>query len=243
MNKVLAMVMAAAVAALPACSRASGEPAGPAVQRSFAVGGFERIAVSGPYRVEVRTGGAPGARAEGPQEALERLVVEVRGDELRIHPRKESWMGFGSGASRHGEVRLTVTVPRLSAARIAGSGDMSIDRVEGERFEGAVAGSGNLDLGAIEVGELKLAVAGSGDVRAGRGRARTIEFKIAGSGDVDAAAVASETASVSIAGSGNLRAQASRAAEVKIAGSGDVELSGGARCSVSKAGSGNVRCS
>jgi hypothetical protein len=244
MHRALAIAVFAAAAASSGCAQASGESPGPPVQRSFAVGAFERIEVAGPYDVEVRTGAAPSVRADGPENAVERMVVEVRGNELRIHPRKEKRWGlnFGSGWNKHGKVRLVVTVPRLSGAQIAGSGDMRIDRVQGERFEGGIAGSGNLDLGTVEVVNLKLEIAGSGEVRAGRGRARNAEYEIAGSGDVDARGVATETTAVSIAGSGNVRGHATRTAEVEIAGSGDVELSGGARCSVSKAGSGNVRC-
>jgi hypothetical protein len=243
MHKALAIAVVGA-AAFAGCAQASGESGGPTGQRSFAVAGFERIEVAGPYDVEVRTGSAPSVQAQGAEEALERMVVEVRGDELRIHPRREKRWGinFGSGWNKHGKVRLTVTVPRLTGAQIAGSGNMRIDRIQGERFDGGIAGSGNLNLGAVEVGDLKLDIAGSGEVRAGPGRARRAEFDIAGSGDVDAGGIVTETTAVSIAGSGNVRAHATRTADVEIAGSGDVELSGGARCNVSKAGSGKVRC-
>jgi hypothetical protein len=244
MHRALAIAVVGAAASFSGCAQASGETSGPAVQRSFAVSGFERIEVAGPYDVEVRTGGAPGVQAHGSEDAIERMVVEVRGDSLKVHPRREKrWgMSFGSGWNRHGKVRVTVTVPRLRGAEIAGSGDMSIDRVQGDRFEGGIAGSGSLEIGAMEVGDLKLEIAGSGEVRAGRGRARHAKYEIAGSGDVDARAIATETTAVSIAGSGNVRAHATQTADVDIAGSGDVELSGGAKCSVSKAGSGNVRC-
>lgn len=244
MIKAAAIALLGAAAAVSGCAQARGEPGGPAVQRSFAVGGFERIEVAGPYEVEVRTGAAPGVFAHGPEAAVEHMVVEVRGDRLEIHPRKQKRFGipFGPGRSRHGKVRLTVTVPQLRSAQIAGSGDMTIDTVRGERFEGGIAGSGSLGLGIVEVGDLKLEIAGSGEVRAGRGRARSAVYEIAGSGDVDAAQVATEPTAVSIAGSGNVRGHATGTAEIEIAGSGDVEMSGGARCSVSKAGSGKVRC-
>jgi hypothetical protein len=244
MNKTLVAVLGAA-ASVSACAQASGEASGARVQRSFAVGGFERIEVAGPYVVEVRTGSAPSVQASGPERAIERLVVEVRGDRLTIHPRKQNrWgMNFGGSNWNGDKVRLTVTAPRLREAEIAGSGDMTIDRVQGESFAGGIAGSGNLSVGAVEVGELKLEIAGSGAATARSGRARNVEYEIAGSGDIDAAGIASETAAVSIAGSGNVRGQATRTADVEIAGSGDVELKGGARCTVSKAGSGEVRCS
>src|SRR3712207_5412294 len=94
MGKLMAAAVIAAAAALAACGTSHAESGGPTVSRSFAVQGFERIEVAGPYDVEVRTGAAPSVQATGPERALERLVVEVRGDRLVIHPRKERKM-FG----------------------------------------------------------------------------------------------------------------------------------------------------
>jgi len=232
-----------AAAALAACGQSRAEDGGATVQRAYPVGSFERIEVAGPYEVRVRTGGSPSVSASGPEKLMERLVVEVKGDRLLIHPRKERG-GFFNWGSRHGgKATIEVSAPALREATIAGSGGISVDKVSGATFDGTVAGSGDLSLDSIEVQSLKLAIAGSGDVRARSGQARTADYSIAGSGDIDARGVRSETADVSIAGSGSINGQATGTADVSIMGSGNVELTGGARCSVSKAGSGNVRCS
>ena len=55
----------------------------------------------------------------------------------------------------------------MRGAELAGSGDIRIDRVAGDSFDGAIAGSGNLKVDHIEVGKLKLAIAGSGNATAG----------------------------------------------------------------------------
>lgn len=242
MGKLMAAAAIAAAAAVGACGTSNAQSGGPTVSRNFPVQGFERIEVAGPYDVEVRTGVAPSVQATGPERELERLVVEVRGDRLSIHPRKER-RTFGFGWSKHEPVSLRVTVPNLRGAEIAGSGDIRINQVRGDQFEGHIAGSGDLSVDQLEVGRLMLGIAGSGVAQAREGRAREVRYEIAGSGDIDARGVASEQASVSIAGSGNVRAHATGTAKVEIAGSGDVEMSGGARCSVSKHGSGEVRCS
>lgn len=239
MHKSVVLGMVAA-GALGACNTSRGEDAGPSVQRGFQVGAFDRIEVSGPYEVEVRTGGQPSVRADGAQRDVERMVVEVRDGKLHIEPRKR---GMSFGWSRHNKVRVAVTVPGLRGAEIAGSGGIAIDRVAGESFEGGVAGSGGLRLAQVDVRQLKMAIAGSGEIQAGAGRAATAEYEIAGSGDIQAGGIVAETAGVSIAGSGNVQANATRTASVDIAGSGDVNVTGGAKCTVSKAGSGNVNCS
>lgn len=231
---------AAIVLAAAGCNAARGEESGPLVSRSFAVGAFDQIEVAGPYEVEVATGSGPSVRASGSERAIERMVVEVEGGTLKIHPRKRK--GFNIGWSKDRKVVLQVTVPSLRGAEVAGSGDISIDKVSGEHFEGGIAGSGGLSLGQVQVNSLSFGIAGSGGASLGKGKARRVEYEIAGSGDIDGGGLAAEQASVSIAGSGRIVANASGTADVDIAGSGDVRVMGGAKCNVSKAGSGDVRC-
>lgn len=222
------------------CNAARGEETAPSVSRNFDVGAFDQIKVAGPYEVEVATGSGPSVRATGTERAMERLVVEVEGSTLKIHPKNRK--GFSIGWSKDRKVALQVTVPALRGAEVAGSGDISIDKVSGEHFKGGIAGSGGLRLGQVAVNSLSLGIAGSGGAKLGQGKAKRVEYEIAGSGDIDGGGLAAEQASVSIAGSGKVVANASGTADVDIAGSGDVRVMGGAKCNVSKAGSGDVRC-
>jgi len=230
-----------AVAAVSgACAQTRHESGGPTVQRDYQVGAFEQIEVAGHYDVDVRTGSAASVHATGPQKDIEQLVVEVKGNRLLIHARKNR--GFHMGWSNSGEpTRIAVTVPKLSAASIAGSGGIKVDRVASETFKGDIAGSGDLSVGAIEANLVEFSIAGSGNISA-TGRAKTAQYNIAGSGDIAADGLVSENAAVSIAGSGNVTANATATASVSSVGSGDVALSGGAKCNVSKHGSGDVRC-
>jgi len=242
MRKAIAAAVIVLSAATSACGRAHGEDGGPAVSRNYQVGSFDQIEVAGPYNVQVRTGPNPSVSAQGSQKMIEHMVVEVRDGKLEIHPeRQKGW--FHTGWNFHGKVDLTVTVPQLRGASIAGSGDIKVDQVKGDTFNGEIAGSGGLDVATLDVQTLKLAIAGSGGTKVGGGRAQNAKFEIAGSGDIDAKGVQAQTADVSIAGSGNIAANATRTADVSIMGSGDVQLTGGAKCKISKAGSGNVSCS
>jgi hypothetical protein len=242
MRKSIAAAVIAASAATSACGQHRSENGGATVARNYQVGNFQQIEVAGPYDVEVRTGGNASVSASGPEKLLERTTVEVKGDKLVIRPeRQNGW--FHMGWSNRGNAKFTVTVPQLTGATIAGSGDIHIDKVSGNSFEGVVAGSGGLNVGALDVQQLKLAIAGSGGAKAGSGKAQSAKYEIAGSGDVDAGQVATQSVDVSIAGSGNIRAHSSGTAKVSIMGSGDVDISGGAKCSISKAGSGDVHCS
>lgn len=243
MNKPVTLGIVAALAAgLAACNtdRDHSADRGPSVNRTYQVGAFDRIEVAGPYDVTVTTGGGPSVTATGGEKDIDKLVVEVDGTTLKIHSGKRK-MNFGW--SNRGKVRLQVAAPRLSGAAIAGSGNIEVDKVSGDRFEGEVAGSGNLSLAQVQVKQIRMGIAGSGEIRAQSGRAADAEYEIAGSGDIDAQGLIADKAAVSIAGSGNVRANATNSAAVTIAGSGDVEMTGGAKCTVSKHGSGNVRCS
>lgn len=216
-------------------SKAEDRDAGPQVSRAYQVGAFDKIAVSGPYQVNVVTGGQGGISAKGGSNLLDETEVVVEGDTLKIKPKDRhrfSWRG--------GTAVFTVNAAALQGAEIAGSGGIHIDKVAGD-FEGDVAGSGDLKIAYVAGGKVKLAIAGSGDVEAA-GKADSVDLSIAGSGDMRAGGLASRTADVTIAGSGNVEANASESADVSIMGSGDVRIQGGAKCSVSKAGSGNVVC-
>lgn len=241
MRKSIAAAAIAASAAMSGCHHAD-EDGGARISRNYQVGNFQQIEVAGPYDVTVRTGANAGVSAQGSQKLLERTVVVVQDGKLVIHPEETKGFHFMSFGTR-GHADFTVTVPQLNAATIAGSGDIKVDKIQGDRFEGTVAGSGKLNLDAVNVGALKLSIGGSGSAKAGAGKAHQAEYSIAGSGDIEAGSVDTQQAKVSIAGSGNVDAHATGTADVSIMGSGAVEITGGAKCSVSKAGSGSVRCS
>ena len=207
-------------------------------RRDFQVGNFDRIALAGSHDVIVTVGGAPSVRAEGDAKAIERLEIEVEGGKLKIGSRNHVSLGFSRD---RGPVKIHVTVPSLTGAAVAGSGDLKIDKVEGSRFSGAVAGSGDLDIGAMKVEQAEFTVGGSGGIRAA-GTAADSKVSVAGSGDLHLEALEVRRANVSVAGSGGVKARAMETADVSVAGSGDVTLSGPARCNVRKSGSGQVRC-
>ena len=234
-----AATLLAATLPSAACSRDRAEDGGPMVSRNFSVGNFSKIEVGGNFDVDVRTGAKPSVEVRASEALLERLEVEVHGDELTIKSRRKGWFG---GWGSHGKGQIHITVPSLTAATLAGAGEMRIDKVQGDAFEGQIAGSGDLSVGAVQVKQLKLGIAGAGSAQAA-GKAERAEYEIAGSGDVKVGGLDAQDVKVSIAGSGNVNGRATRTARVDIAGSGDVELAGGAKCDVHKAGSGNVRCS
>lgn len=203
--------------------------------RSFAATGFTSVELRGGDDVEVRVGPAFNVSATGDAAALERLLVQVHDGELRVGRRR----GFDSNGV--GKARVLVTMPALVGASVAGSGNLKVDRVEGDRLDASIAGSGALGFGAVSVRSATLSIAGSGDVSA-RGEAGQLAVNIAGSGNVDAPSLVAREAEISIAGSGDVRATVKGRASVNSMGSGDVDLGPDARCEARTLGSGKVRC-
>jgi hypothetical protein len=208
-------------------------------ERTYRVGSFDKVAAAGSNLVVIRVGGPPSVSATGPADVLDRMEVVVERGELQIRPRRElrnrSW-------DQMKPARFTVTAPRLSAASLAGAGEMRVDRVQGEHFAASVAGSGDLDVAEMRVARASFSVAGSGSLSA-RGAAGQAQVSIAGSGNVHTRGVRSRTASISIAGSGSTELTVDEAANVSIIGSGTADIGGRAHCTVTRVGSGRARCS
>lgn len=228
--------------ALAACNidASAQEGTGEMTQRSYQLSGFDAVGSAGSQDVIVTVGGQHSVRAEGDSRVLERLDIRVEDGTLKIGAKKgTNWSELLKGDRP--KTRIFVTMPAIRSAAVAGSGDMRIDKVQGERFEASIAGSGDIDVAQMQVGEAKFSIAGSGDIKAA-GTAQRSSASVAGSGDIDIGGLQARTASVSIAGSGDVSVHASETAEISIVGSGDVEVAGSARCNVSKRGSGEVRC-
>lgn len=239
------LLTAVSCAALAACgdgagiAQANGGQIAAAVQRDYEAGRFDSVASMGPHVVLVTVGGRHSVRAEGAAETLDMMEVVVEDGELQIRPKRDHRRDFSW--REHQRATFHVALPRLTAAKLSGSGEMKVDRVEGERFAAAVAGSGNLDIGSLRVDDAAFNLAGSGDLSA-RGSARRAEVSVAGSGNVHARDVASHTASVRIAGSGDASLTVEDEVTVSIAGSGNADIAGPARCTVARNGDGRTEC-
>ncbi len=229
------MFKATLVAALPLLALASSAQA---AEQRFTVESFDGIRAAGPHNIIVTTGKDQSVRAVGDQDDLDKLEVRVSGSTLRIGQKNSSgW--FGSG--HMDPVTIYVTTHQLSRAQLAGSGDVSVDRMQGGDVALSLSGSGNLSVGAVKATRLDVSLAGSGDVKL-KGTCDSADISIAGSGDVSAPALKCQTMEGKIAGSGNIAADVSKSAKLRVMGSGDITLTGGAKCDITAMGSGRVRC-
>ena len=187
----------------------------------YPIDGFTAVSLALPANVDVRVGPGFSVRATGPARAFNDIRVTRDGSSLQIERR---YRGRSRDENLARGVHFVVTMPRIEAANIGGSGGIKVDRVNGRRFDAAVGGSGSLMLGTVAVDRLSGDIGGSG------------------SGRFAGELLRARGATVSIAGSGGVRAQVEGNANVSIAGSGNADLGPRARCSVSRVGSGRARC-
>ncbi|AQR74465.1 head GIN domain-containing protein [Sphingomonas sp. LM7] len=243
------MLLIVALLPLAAC-QSNAEKQGQAAQasgtgatRSFAATGFTGVALQSSDDIDVKTGQAFSVTAEGDSRVLDLLDISVVDGTLRV-ARKESVAGKDSRDGWFGDdhgARIHVVMPRLTAAAVGGSGDLTVDRGEGD-FTAGVSGSGNLLIADLRANATNLSVAGSGNLKVA-GSAAKLSVAVAGSGDIDARKLTATSADISITGSGDVLGTVKGPASVSIVGSGDAELGGGAKCSVNAVGSGEARCS
>lgn len=209
--------------------------------RSFALADFDQVALRGSDDVNVVVGKSFSVSATGPESALDQLEIVVEDGVLKIGRKSNSSWHIGWSHKGDRDVKITVIMPAIRGAKLAGSGDMAVDSATADAFKVSLAGSGGLKIGNVQAKSIDLNLAGSGDIEIA-GRTGSIDISGAGSGNVMANALEAETADISIAGSGNVSARATGSASVSVMGSGDVVISGTDKCKTSKLGSGSVTC-
>lgn len=204
----------------------------------YQVSGFDEVSTTGPQSVVITLGEEFSVRAEGSPQALSVLEPVVENGRLTIGPKRGVNWGNWSNLD---EATFYITLPRLAGVAVAGSGDVEIDRIEADSFEGSITGSGELSIGTMTVDRAEFDIAGAGNVEVA-GTARDTRVSIGGSGDIDGSGLRSGVAEVSIAGAGDVSLTVENEAKISIMGSGDVDIAGPARCSVTRFGGGEVRC-
>jgi Putative auto-transporter adhesin, head GIN domain len=187
----------AALALLPACfvsserfgdAREHFDGSGRPATVVCAVGDFHAVEVQGRADVVATVGGATHVELTADDNLLERFRIEVRDGTLVVEMKDGSY-------SFEVHPVVTVATPRLDAVRIRGSGDASIEGLEGGAFEAEIQGSGDVRAtGRVE--RLTATVRGSGDLELGGLEARAADVRISGSGDVEVCATGSLDAEI-----------------------------------------------
>ena len=132
-----------------------------AAERTYSVADFERIRVTGPFRVIVIVDRMTTAKASGTTEALDRVRLDVQGRTLFIRLDRSN---FGGADAKGPPAVLTIRAPALREASLAGSGALSLSGMKGLRVALVVEGSGNLTATNVAADRIDVGVVGTGSI-------------------------------------------------------------------------------
>jgi hypothetical protein len=197
---------------------------------------FDGITLAGPDDVVVTPGTAFSVTLDGDRNAARYMNLYVRGGVLHVERREhDGWWGPG------GSMKVRVTMPGLTRVWLAGSGDISVDKVDAKAFAAMLQGSGSIDLKNVTSDSVRLTLQGSGDA-ALSGNTKSLALSLSGSGHVVADKLDARSADIAVTGSGGVRAHAEDTARLMVNGSGFAHVTGTTRCEINRSGSGEADC-
>lgn len=210
-----------------------------AAERHYSVTDFDRVVVEGPYIVRLSVGRSSSATASGSQAALDRVIIDVSGQTLRIRRNRNVW--GGNPGAQEGPLTVDLVTRNLRSARLIGPASLDVDRAAGLRVDLIVEGSGRLRAANVAADNLSLGLAGSGRLELA-GSAGSLTADIQGTGDVEASHLRAENATITSTTTGTVALEVARAATVNAYGLGTIVISGRADCTLHGPNADLVRC-
>ena len=194
MRHALTLSLAAAAASLFALQAQAAEQA-----RSVAP--FTTISNSGPVSVHIEVGKAQTVTVSGNDELVADLQTEVVGNELKMHMRRKT-TNFDS---RHDSLRVTITMPQLTAFTMGGAGETVITHMSGDSLDVRFGGAGSLKAD---------------------GSVRTLTLNVGGVGSIDTRELHADTATVNVGGVGHVKVWAGTRLDASVGGVGSLTYYG-----------------
>lgn len=222
--------------AIAALFCASSAQAAGTTTRNFGIRSFEKIRVEGPYRVTLKTGVAPFARAKGSHAALDRIDFEMRGNVLLVRAGPFSKQ---PGAAALAPVEVELGTHNLRSAALTGSGSLSIDKVKALKFDLTVHGAGVGEIGQANVDQLSLSLGGNGSARLS-GEAKQLTAILRGLSTLDISGLKVADAVFGSDGPSTVRANITKAAKIDAKGTASFALAGRPSCTLNVQGSVSV---
>ena len=158
---------------------------------------FDGIELNSSAEAVVKVGTRQSVSVEADDNLIDRVKTEVSGGRLIVRT-----SGFFASANR---TRITISVPKLAAVQLRGSGSLRADGLNG--------------------GGLKIDLSGSGSVEAS-GRVDRLDVTVNGSGSANLRGLAAREAAVSVNGSGSVDVDAKESLRAVSRGSGGITYSG-----------------
>lgn len=187
----------ALIHSLAAIATASFALQAQAADQTRSVAPFTSISNSGPVNLFIEVGKPQSVVVSGSDDYLEDVRTEVSDGELRIKLHGDSHVD-----NRHwNDMKVTITVPTLSAFTMGGAGQTTLTHVNGDSLDIRFGGAGNLKADGT-VKNLKLSVGGVGTIDTRELHAANADVSLGGVGSVKV--WAGERLDASVGGVGSL---------------------------------------
>lgn len=173
--------------------------------------GFNKIVNRGPANVQVTSGQDYSIKVTVDDNLEKHVKVTVSGDELIIS---------NDQSINPTSCKVVITMPNISAFRIDGAGDATVNAVSSSSFDGKIEGAGSLTLS---------------------GKATSAKLSIQGAGDIHAYDLKADSATASIEGAGSIEVYAGKELTAEIDGAGDIRYQGDPKVKSSIDGAGSIR--
>jgi hypothetical protein len=208
-----------------------------AADQRFSIGNYDELIVEGDIIVNLETGKAPSAKAQGPRDKLGALRVERQGNVLRIRS-----VGLQSGQSDKGPVTIAVTGRDIKRVALIGSGKINATALNADTTRIELRGSGSIDVASLNAFRFVSMIAGNGRLTIAKGEVVNTELAIDGSANFISAGFVTQNLKLVHNGPASTLLTVSNIAEINNTGSGSITIEGNGTCNVRKAGSATINC-
>jgi hypothetical protein len=193
---------------------------GERVEETRELAAFSRVRSNSELDVQVVQGAEQALSLNLDSNLIDLVRTRVSDDTLYIETREDI------GEMVDGP-HVQITLPAITAAKLAGSGSMKLAFDEPELpLDLYLSGSGSMRFEgkAAAIGAF---LSGSGDIRLA-GEASDARLGLSGSGSIDGRHLTTESADIDLSGSGDVSAHAQSSVRVALTGSGNIDIYGGA---------------
>jgi hypothetical protein len=201
------------------------------------VGEFSEIGLSISADLYLSQGSTNEVVIEADEDVLEKIITEVRGNELVI--KFEKWYNYRGT----GKINVYVTAKNINKLVISGSGDIiAKTQIKAERMDFVISGSGSVLIDDLVVKDIHAIISGSGDIRVGGNTvANELDVTVTGSGGFDSRGIEFKEGDFVITGSGSIKAFITEELDANITGSGRILYKGKPVIDANITGSGRIR--
>ena len=208
-----------------------------AADQRFSIGNYDELIVEGDVIVNLETGKAPSAKAQGPRDKLGALRVERQGTVLRIRS-----VGLQSGQSDKGPVTIAVTGRNIKRLALIGSGKINATAMDADTTRIELHGSGSIDVASLKAFRFISMIAGNGRLNIVKAEVVNTELAIDGSANFISAGFVTQNLKLVHNGPASTLMTVSNNAEINNTGAGSITIEGTGTCNIRKAGSATINC-